>query len=210
MVTGTTMRLMTSEAIAMETALALPNNSPRIAGPIKGAAGADALIAASTLSPREKRRTKRNNRNTRPYRPTTATNIVTANATSLTNTARPVPIVPTKSAIGTAYNITIRLRTVASAGSKSWRQAATNPSSSVTTIGASAPRTVSTISIPVWWIVQNDRLHSDWSMPTTVAASAAANTKPPVSFRLRSIWPRRHIVISKAWWRPGSREGVHA
>src|SRR5271156_4192066 len=161
MVTGTTMRLMTSEAIAMETALALPNNSPRIAGPIKGEAGADALIAASTLSPREKRRTKRNNRNSRPYRPTTATNIVTANATSLTNSARAVPIVPTKSAIGTAYNITIRLRTVASVGSKSWRQAATKPSSRVTTIGASAPKTVSTISTPYWRKVQDGRFPSD-------------------------------------------------
>src|SRR5580704_4933098 len=210
MVAGTTMRLMTSEAIAMETALALPNSSPRMAGPMNGAAGADAIIAVNTLSLSEKRRTKRNSRNTRPYRPTMATNIATANATSLTNSARVVPIVPTKSAIGTAYNITIRLRIVASAGSKSWRQAATKPSSRVTTIGASAPRTVSTISIPVWWIVQNDRLPSDWSMPTKVGASAAANTKPPVSFRLRSIWRRRHIVISKAWWRPGSHEGVHA
>ena len=90
-----------------------------------------------------------------------ATNIATAKATSLTNSARAVPIVPTKSAIGTAYNITIRLRTVASVGSKSWRQAATKPSSRVTTIGASAPKTVSTISIPYLQIVQEGRLPSD-------------------------------------------------
>src|SRR5580698_10438606 len=48
-VTGTTTRLMTREAIAIETALALPNRSPRMAVPINGAAGADAVKAASTL-----------------------------------------------------------------------------------------------------------------------------------------------------------------
>ena len=40
---------------------------------------------------------------------------------------RGVPTVPTKSASGTAYNNTIRLRTEASFGPKSWRQAATKP-----------------------------------------------------------------------------------
>jgi hypothetical protein len=60
------MRLITREAIATETALALPNSSPRTAGPMKGAAGADAIIAANTLSLSEKPRTKRNNRNTTP------------------------------------------------------------------------------------------------------------------------------------------------
>src|SRR5580693_1079665 len=54
-VIGTTMRLMIRAAIAIVTALALPNRSPRIAGPMNGTAGADAVSAASTLSLNEKR-----------------------------------------------------------------------------------------------------------------------------------------------------------
>src|SRR5271169_4793979 len=146
-VIGTTMRLMIRAAIAIVTALALPNRSPRIAGPMNGTAGADAVIAASMLSLNEKRNAKWNSRNTKAYKPTIATNIATTNATSWTRSARGVPTVPTKSASGTAYNNTMRLRTDASLGPKSWRQAATKPSSSVKTIGASALRMVCTMAV---------------------------------------------------------------
>jgi hypothetical protein len=135
---------MTIAAIAMETALALPNRSPRTAGPMNGAAGADAASAANTLSPSEKRSAKRKNRNTSAYIPTMATHIATANATSWTSSLRGVPTVPTKSATGTAYNKTMRLRTAASFAAKSWCDAATKPSIKVTTTGANAVRTVST------------------------------------------------------------------
>ena len=84
---GTTMRLMISAAIAMVTALALPNRSPRIAGPMNGTAGADAVSAANTLSLNEKRNPKRNSRNTKAYKPTIAANIATTNAISWTNIA---------------------------------------------------------------------------------------------------------------------------
>src|SRR5271170_7174171 len=134
-VPGTTTKLMTSAAIATETAPALPNRPPRIAGPMKGAAGEDAINAANTLSLSEERNAKRNRRNTRLYIPTMAAHIATANGTSASRAERDVPIVPTKSAIGTAYDSTIRLRTDASPGPKSWRQAAVNPSNMVTTIG---------------------------------------------------------------------------
>src|SRR5207342_1337617 len=156
-VIGTTMRLIIRAAIAIVTALALPNRSPRIAGPMNGTAGADAVRAANTLSLNEKRNTRRNSRNTRAYKPTIATNIATTNATSWTRSVRGVPTVPTKSASGTAYNNTIRLRTEASFGPKSWRQAATKPRSSVKTIGASALRMVSTMathSQPVGRIIE--------------------------------------------------------
>ena len=86
---------------------------------MNGAAGADAANAANTLSPSEKRSMKRKNRNTSAYIPTMATHIATANATSWTNSPREVPTVPTKSATGTAYNKTIRLRTAASFAPKS-------------------------------------------------------------------------------------------
>src|ERR1700730_9339396 len=144
-VIGTTMRLMIRAAIAIGTALALPNRSPRIAGPMNGTAGADAVRAANTLSLNENRNTRRNSRNTRAYEPTIAVNIATTNATSWTRSARDVPTVPTKSASGTAYNNTMRLRTDASFGPKSWRQAATKPSSRVKTIGAIAPRMACTM-----------------------------------------------------------------
>src|SRR5271169_3462844 len=72
-VTGTTTRFVTRAAIAMEMALALPSRSPRIAGPMNGAAGAEAANAANTLSPNEKRSMKRKNRNTSVYIPTMAT-----------------------------------------------------------------------------------------------------------------------------------------
>ena len=146
-VIGTTMRLMIRAAIAIVTALALPNRSPRIAGPMNGTAGADAVSAANTLSLNEKRNTKWNSRNTRAYKPTIAANIATTNAISWTRSARGVPTVPTKSASGTAYNNTMRLRTDASFGPKSWRQAATKPSSRVKTIGASALRMVCTMAV---------------------------------------------------------------
>ena len=145
-VIGTTMRLMIRAAIAIVMALALPNRSPRIAGPMNGTAGADAVSAANTLSLNEKRSTKWNSRNTRAYKPTIATNIATTNAISWTRSARGVPTIPTKSASGTAYNNTMRLRTDASFGPKSWRQAATKPSSRVKTIGASALRMVCTMA----------------------------------------------------------------
>ena len=110
------------------------------------AAGADAVSAANTLSLNEKRNTKRTSRNTRAYKPTIAANIATTNAISWTRSARGVPTVPTKSASGTAYNSTMRLRTDASFGPKSWRQAATKPSSRVKTIGASELRMVCTMA----------------------------------------------------------------
>src|ERR1700722_4254198 len=138
-VIGTTMRLIIKAAIAIVTALALPNRSPRIAGPMNGTAGAEAVRAANTLSLNEKR-------NTRAYKPTIAVNIATTNAISWTRSARGVLTVPTKSASGTAYNNTMRLRTDASFGPKSWRQAATKPSSRVKTIGASALRMVCTMA----------------------------------------------------------------
>src|ERR1700731_4741999 len=145
-VIGTTMRLMIRAAIAIVTALALPNRSPRIAGPMNGTAGADAIRAANTLSLNEERNTRRNSRNTRAYKPTIAANIATTNVISWARSARGVPTVPTKSASGTAYNNTMRLRTDASFGPKSWRQAATKPSSTVKTIGASALRMVCTMA----------------------------------------------------------------
>src|SRR5271163_80740 len=145
-VIGTTVRLIIRAAIAMVPALALPNRSPRIAGPMNGTAGADAVRAANTLSLNEKQNTRRNSRNTRAYKPTIAVNIATTNAISWTRSARGVPTVPTKSASGTAYNNTMRLRTDASFGPKSWRQAATKPSSRVKMIGASALRMVCTMA----------------------------------------------------------------
>src|SRR5580704_16285689 len=144
-VIGTMMKLIIRAALAIVTALALPNRSPRIAGPMNGTAGADAVRAANTLSLNEKRNTRRNSRNTRAYKPTIAVNIATINAISWTRSARGVPTVPTKSASGTAYNNTMRLRTDASFGPKSWRHAATKPSSRVKTIGASAVRMVCTM-----------------------------------------------------------------
>src|SRR6202167_5256631 len=115
-VIGTMMRLIIRAAIAIVTALALPNRSPRIAAPMNGTAGADAVRAANTLSLNEKRNTRRNSRNTRAYKPTIAVNIATTNAISWTRSARGVLTVPTKSASGTAYNNTMRLRTDASFG----------------------------------------------------------------------------------------------
>src|SRR5271169_6382818 len=147
-VIGTTMRLMIRAAIAIVTALALPNRSPRIAGPMNGTAGADAVRAANTLSLKEKRNARRNSRNTRTYKPTIAANIATTNTISWTRSARGVPTVPTKSASGTAYNNTMRLRTDASFGPTSWRQAATKPSSRVTAMGASALRMVCNMAPP--------------------------------------------------------------
>src|SRR5580693_2785535 len=143
-VIGTTTRLITRAAIAIVTALALPNRSPRMAGPINGTAGEDAINAANTLSLSETRNTKRNSTNTKAYRPMIAMNIVTTSATSWTRLARGVPTVPTKSASGTAYSNTMRLRTDASFGPKSRRPAARKPSSRVMTIGASALRMVAT------------------------------------------------------------------
>src|ERR1700683_2264901 len=144
-VIGWTTRLMIREAIAMVTALPLPNRSPRMAGPMNGTAGPDAVSAANTLSLNGKRNMKRNTKTTRAYKPTIAAKIATTSAISWTRSARGVPTVPTKSARGTAYNNTMRLRTDASFGPKSWRQAATKPSSRVKTIGASAVRMVCTM-----------------------------------------------------------------
>src|SRR5580704_1447588 len=143
-VTGSTMRLMTRAAIAMEMALALPNRSPRMAGPMNGTAGADAANAAKTLSPGEERSANRKNTNTSVYMPTTATHIATAKVTFWTSSPRGVLTVPTKSATGTAYSNTMRLRIDASFAPKSWCHAATKPSNKVTTTGARALRTVST------------------------------------------------------------------
>jgi hypothetical protein len=150
---GWTTRLMIKEAIAIVTALPLPNRSPRIAGPMNGTAGADAVSAANTLSLNGKRNMKRNIKNTRAYKPTIAAKIATTSAISWTSSARGVPTVPTKSASGTAYNNTMRLRTDASFGPKSRRQAATKPRSRVKTIGASALRMVCTMAgeIPLAW-----------------------------------------------------------
>jgi len=81
-VIGTTMRLMMRAAIAIVTELALPNRSPRIAGPMNGTAGADAVSAANTLSLNEKRNTKWNSRKTSAYKPTIAANSATTSVIS--------------------------------------------------------------------------------------------------------------------------------
>ena len=114
---------------------------------MNGTAGADAVSAANTLSLNEKRNTKWNSRNTSAYKPTIAANIATTSAISWARSARGVPTVPTKSASGTAYNNTMRLRTDASFGPKSWRQAATKPSIRVKMIGASALRMVFAMAV---------------------------------------------------------------
>src|SRR5580704_16427921 len=65
-VNGTTVRLITRLAIAIGMALGPPNKSPRMAGPKKGTAGAEAVSATSALVLIRTRKAKWENRNATP------------------------------------------------------------------------------------------------------------------------------------------------
>ena len=145
-VTGTTVRLITRLAMAIGTALDCPNSSPRMAGPMNGTAGAEAVSAASALVLVRTAKTTWDNRKTIPYRPTIATPTAISSGTLWLSSARGVPTVPTKSMSGSAYVSTIRFRIEASCRRKSLRQAATKPSRKVTTTGRREPRMASSMA----------------------------------------------------------------
>jgi hypothetical protein len=81
-VAGTTVRLITRLAIAIGIALVCPKKWPRMAGPIKGTAGAEAASAASALVLVETAKTTRDDRKTTPYIPIMAMHKTISSGTS--------------------------------------------------------------------------------------------------------------------------------